>query len=94
MADPDDPTGEIANGPAPAPRLTLFERMSAIARQAVDEVLGPQGPGPFAPTYRTEGGSTRPVVHSEEAALEPRHWPECDEATCTGCADKPRRFGP
>lgn len=43
-----------------------------VAAMAVDEALGPGGPGPFAPTYRTEGGSTRPVVHSEEAAIDRR----------------------
>lgn len=38
--------------------------------QAVDECFGPPGSGPFAPSYRTEGGSTRPVIHSEEAAID------------------------
>lgn len=41
-----------------------------VARRAVDEALGPVGAGPFSPTYRVEGGSTRPVIHSEEAAID------------------------
>jgi hypothetical protein len=45
-------------------------RRDAIARAAVDEVFGPEGAGPFEPTYRTIGGSTRPVIHSEEAAID------------------------
>lgn len=45
-------------------------QVDEVARRAVDEALGAEGRGPFPPTYRVEGGSTRPVVHSEEAAAD------------------------
>lgn len=43
-----------------------------VAAAAVAEALGPDGPGPFTPSFRPVGGSTRPVVHSEEAAIDAR----------------------
>lgn len=58
----------------------------AIARAAVDEAMGPAGPGPFAPTYRVEGGSTRPVIHSEEAGFERRPLAEGLECAAIGSA--------
>jgi hypothetical protein len=41
-------------------------QVDEVARRAVDEALGAEGPGPFGKSYRDIGGSTRPVIHSED----------------------------
>lgn len=62
MADGDiSSTGE-------AQSLAGIKPGELTARRAVDEVLGPDGPGPFPPSSGlTRGGrAAMPVVHTED----------------------------
>lgn len=60
------------------------------AAAAVDEALGLRGPGPFAPSFRTVGGSTRPVVHTEEAAIDAARAAYEDVPGLRSCCDTQR----